>query len=171
MPRTALNSADLAIEQKRDIENSPEEERAEGDITIADEAMLKADYLAELAFMEEPVTIRIEPGSDENAPQHILLACNGKGCEVMLGGRWREMPGGWIPVGQQMTIKRKYLEVLARSKVDRIETVMPEMGAPDAQMSNNRIRRFTRQSNAFSVLEDKSPRGAAWLTEVVRRNM
>lgn len=165
------HSSDTAIDQKRDIEHSPAEERAEGDIVVANPETLKKAYADELAFMEEPVTIRIEPGSDENAPQHILLACNGKGCEVWIGGRWREMPGGWVPVGQQMTIKRKYLEVLARSKIDRIETVMPEMGAPEAEMGNNRIRRFTRQSNSFSVVSDKNARGADWLSEVIRRNM
>lgn len=175
MPRQALkkeiHSSDLPIDQKRDIQHSPADERAEGDIAVADPALLKQEYLAELAFMEEPVTIRIAPGSEENAPQHILLCCNGKGCEVLLNGKWREFPGGWIPVNEELTIKRKYLEVLARAKIDRIETVKPEMGASDAEMAVNKIRRFTRPSNAFSVLEDKNPRGAAWLTEVIRRNM
>jgi len=175
MPRQALNrevhSSDIPIEQKRDIERSPQEERAEGDISIANPDTLRAEYLDELKFMEEPVTIRIEPSSEENAAQFVLLCCNGKGCEVQLNGKWREFPGGWIPVGERLTIKRKYLEVLARAKIDRIETVMPEMGAPEAQMSVNRFKRFTRQANGFSVIKDENPRGAAWLDDVIRRNM
>lgn len=176
MPRHALNkeahSSDTKIEQKREITNSPAEERAEGDISVADEAVLNKNYLDELAFNEEPVTIRIEPGSEEHAPQHVMLCANGKGCEVLLNGKWRSFPGGWIPVGQVLTIKRKYLEVLARSKIDRIETVLPEPGsAEDKAGSGGTTKRFTRQSNAFSVLKDENPRGAAWLSDIIRRNM
>ncbi|MDE2020867.1 MAG: hypothetical protein KGJ13_11075 [Patescibacteria group bacterium] len=176
MPRQALNkelhSSDMPIEQKRDIRTSPQEERAKGDIAVADKDLLRKEYLDELKFMEEPVTIRIEPSAEENAAQSVLIACNGKGCEVMINDKWREFPGGWVPVGEVLTIKRKYLEVLARSKIDRIETVVPEIGASDAELHmGGKQRRFTRQSNAFSVLMDKNPRGPAWLSEVVRRNM
>lgn len=176
MPRQSLkkevHSADLPIEQQRDIKNSPDQERDEGDIILVDPAVATKAYQDELAFMEEPVTIRIEPGSEEHAPMAVMLACNGKGCEVLIKGRWREYPGGWVPVGEVLTIKRKYLEILARSKITKIETVLPEPGSEeDKSGSGGRVKRITRQSNSFSVLKDESPRGNAWLTEIMRRNM
>lgn len=178
MPRTALNrkevhSADMPIEQKRDIaaDASPAKEREIGDISIADPSVMHKDYLDELAFMEEPVTIRIERGSEEHAPQHVPLWCNGRGCELMINGKWVST-SGWIPVDQELTVKRKYLEVLARAKIDKIETIVPEIGDGDAELkSGAKIRRATRQANSFSVIEDKNPRGHAWLTEIKRRNM
>lgn len=176
MARQSLNkethSSDTKIEQKREISKSPSDERDAGDIAVADSALFDKEYFDELAFNEEPVSIRIEPGSEEHAAQHVMLCCNGKGCEVYLNGRWRSFPGGWIPVGQVLTIKRKYVEVLARSKIDRIETVLPEPGsAEDKGGSGGSVKRFTRQSNSFSVLKDENPRGAAWLNEIIRRNM
>jgi hypothetical protein len=174
MPRQALkretHSDDTKIEQPRQIQNQAE--REEGEIILVDQSALKKEHAERLAFMEEPVTIRIEPGSEENAPQYVMLCVNGRGCEYLINGKWKTAVHGWISIGEVITIKRKYLEVLARSKIDRIETIVPEMGASEADLrEGGKIRRFTRQNNAFSVLEDKNPRGAAWLTSVIRRNL
>jgi hypothetical protein len=153
MPRQAIrkeiHSSETPIEQKRDVVKDPQAHRDEGDIVKGNPDALKKDYLDRLAFMEEAVTIRIEPGAEENAPQHVMLCVNGRGCEVLLNGKWKSFPGGWIPIGKVLTIKRKYVEVLARSKIDRIETIVPEPGsAEDKAGSGGRVKRFTRQSHS-----------------------
>lgn len=124
-------------------------------------AHASGDYMTELAFMEEPVTIRIEPSGEENAPLTVDCWVNGKGAEVERNGRWQEL--GFLPIGIVVTTKRKYVEVLARSKTMKVST--PEQSANDANPDNN-VRRRNVRMHSFSVIKDPSPRGAAWLTQI-----
>lgn len=123
-----------------------------------------ADYMADLAMMEEPVTIRLEPSSDKNAATAFPVWVNGRKAEVYQNGRWDEI--GYLPTGRVLVVKRKVLEVIARAKVDTVHTRVQEM---DSERPNNVIERFTSPVHSFSVLEDKNPCGAAWLAEVRRR--
>jgi hypothetical protein len=116
--------------------------------------------------MEEPVTIRIEPSSDKNAMGAFPVWVNGRGAEVYQNGRWDSI--AYLPVGQVLVIKRKYLEVIIRAKVDTIHTKIQEM---DSERPNNVINRFTTPVHSFSILEDKNPRGPAWVTELRRRSL
>lgn len=120
-----------------------------------------AGYLQELSFMEEPVTIRIEPPQEENAPLTVECWVNGRGAEILRNGRWQEM--GFLPVGVVITTKRKYLEVLARARTMKVNT--PEHSVHDANPDNN-LRRRNVRLNSFSVITDANPRGAAWLTQI-----
>ncbi len=162
MPRQALHSDDIKIEQKPDISDDPA--KYTGDIVKA-ERMLDKDMLEELAFNEEPVTIRLEPTAEKNAPTSFPVWVNGKGCEVFQNGRWYEI--AYIPVGQVVITKRKYVEVIIRAKID---TLMTEVSEPESENPNNRIKRFTSAVHSFSIIEDKNPAGVAWLTELRRRN-
>jgi hypothetical protein len=161
MPRAALHSEDIKIEQKSDIvdvlERKPEIVRAD---------KIDTDHADALAFAEEPVKIRLEPSTDKNAAGYFPIWVNGKGCEVLMNGAWREM--AYLPVGQIITIKRKYLEVIVRAKIDTVHTEVKE---PESETPHNVVRRFTSAVHSFSVIEDNNPRGAAWLTEIRRRNM
>jgi hypothetical protein len=157
-------SETLPIDQKPDIVDS--NKRPESDLIIrADPSIANKDQLAELAFNEEPVTIRLEPSSDPNAASAIPIWCNGIGCEYLRNDRWVQAPGGYIPVGAVLTIKRKYLAILVMAKQDKITT---HHGQPGEEHPQNTIKRFTSSYQAFSVLEDKNPKGAAWLTELRR---
>ena len=163
MPRHALHSEDIKIEQKPVISDDPGERKP--DVVLVEDVLNK-DYVDELAFNEEPVQIRLEPSAEKNAPTSYPFWVNGKGCEVMIGGRWREMI--YIPVGQVLTVKRKYLAVMATAKFDSVETVHGEAG--QSENIPNNVSRKTSGVTAFSVIEDKNPRGAAWLSELRRRN-
>jgi hypothetical protein len=163
MSRRELKSDDTTIEQRRMPADAAE--RDEGYVILVDPSVASEDYQAELAFNEEPVTIRLEPSSDENAIARFVVYVNGKGAEVFRNGRWYEI--AWLPVGEVITIKRKYLEVIARTKIDKIRT--PPMDAR-GEHPDNRPTRFTSAVHSFSVIEDRNPRGAAWLTELLRRN-
>lgn len=155
-------SGDTKIEQKPDILDRDD---YDGDVILVDPDILKKEYQDELRFNEEPVTIRIEPSSEKNAAAHYPIWNNGKGAEVFQNGKWMEI--GYLPVGRLLIVKRKVLAILVGSKIDRIETVVEEKHDQDP---DNKIRRFTSPVHSFSVLEDKNPRGGAWLTELVRRN-
>lgn len=106
--------------------------------------------LAELAFMEETLTIRIEPTSEKYAKQVVDVYVNGA--------------PEWIPVGKPYTVRRKFVEVLARAKQETINTVS---GSTDDANPENRVTRFNASKYPFSVLNDPSPKGAAWLTRLI----
>lgn len=163
MARQELHSEATKIDQRAMPASAAE--RDAGDVILVDGGLVDAEYLAELAFMDEPVTIRLHPSSDVNAISTFEVRVNGKGGEILRNGRWFEAT--WLPVGEEITIKRKYLEVIARAKIDTIKT--PKMAAL-AENPDNRPTRATSAVHTFSVIEDRSPRGAAWLTDQLRRN-
>lgn len=168
MPRSELHTDDIKIEQKSDIISNGRDNSDlighDTEIVIAQQ-LPKKEYLDELAFNEEPVTIRIEPSADKNASLWHPIWVNGKGCEVWRAGAWREQT--YLPVGQVQTVKRKYVEVLLRSKTDTVHTMVAETPGEDPR---NTIRRFTSATATFSIIEDKNPLGAAWVEEIRRRN-
>lgn len=164
MPREQIHSDSITIDQPPPIMDKAD--REEGNIVIADESMNSKSYLDELAFGEEPVTIRIEPSTDKNAATAYPVWVNGKGAEVFQRGRWEEIT--YLPVGRVLTIKRKYLAVMACAKLDSVHTEVKE---PESERPNNIVNRFTSAVLSFSVIEDRNPKGIAWLTELRRRNM
>ena len=163
MARQELHSETLPkVEQKPPIVDTS---AYDGDIVIGEKTG-NADYLDELAFMEEPVTIRLEPSSDKNAAGVFPIWVNGKPAEVFQANRWDEI--GYLPVGRVLIVKRKVLEVIIRAKVDTVHTQIQEM---DSERPNNIVQRFTSPVHSFSIIEDANPRGAAWVSEIRRRNL
>lgn len=138
----------------------------DGDVVIVEKIGGNTEYMDELAFMEEPVTIRLEPSSDKNAAGAFPIWVNGKPAECWQNGRWDEI--GYLPVGRTLTVKRKVLEVIIRAKVDTVHTQIQEM---DSERPNNVIQRFTSPVHSFSILEDRNPRGPQWVAELRRRNL
>ncbi len=164
MPRKELHSDDLPqVEQRAPIPDNATE--YEGDVILTDK-LPSTGYADDLAFMDEPVVIRLEPSSDKNAANVFPVWVNGQGAQVLMNGAWREIT--YLPVGQVLTVKRKVLEVIIRAKVDTVTTVIREM---DAERPNNVIQRFTSAVMSFSVIEDRNPRGAGWIQEQRRRNL
>lgn len=160
-PSQELHSADVRIDQKAPVRDA----RPEGDnVVVADQTDLKAAQLEALAFMEEPVTIRIEPSGEKNAAPCIDCWVNGRGAEVFIAGAWRVL--GWLPVAVPVTTKRKYVEVLAKSKHDNVTTKVVKL--PDSEV--NEVERHTMSRAPFSVIRDDNPKGAEWLTRLLMRN-
>jgi hypothetical protein len=141
------------------------EQRGESNV-VTGEKIGNAAYFDELAFMEEPVTIRLEPSSDRNAAMAFPVWVNGKKAEVYQNGRWDEI--GYLPVGRVLVVKRSVLEVIIRAKIDTVHT---RIDNSDSERPNNREDRFTSPIHSFSIIEDRNPRGAAWVTELRRRNL
>lgn len=166
LPGREVHTADVREPELADIK-LPElgrglPDRGDTQVAIAD-THIDREYLAALAFMEEPVTIRIEPTQEENAPMTVDCWVQGKGAEVLDArtGKWLEL--NFLPVGISCTTKRKYVEVLARSKTMRIRT--PDHG-DGKNIDNNSVTRAHARSHVFSVIKD-SDKGTAWLTQIL----
>jgi hypothetical protein len=139
-------------------------ERGDEQVAIADARVVaNNEYLAELAFMEEPVMIRIEPSQLDNAAMTVDCACNGKGAEILDArtGKWLEL--NVLPVGLVVTTKRKYVEILARAKTMRVQT--PDH-ADGKNIDKNDLTRRHARTHVFSVIKD-TDRGTAWLTAIL----
>jgi len=156
-----LHMGDIPIAQGKTIIDPAD---YEGEIVVA-EHTTGNDYAAELAMNEEPVCIRIEPSAEKNASPYVPCWVNGQGPEVLMNGKWVSFQG-YLPVNVTLVVKRKYVAVLAGAKRDSVETTVIERDNEDPQ---NVVGRVTSAVCVFSVLEDKNPKGGAWLTELRRR--
>lgn len=137
----------------------------DGDIVMA-ERIESDDYAEALAFMAEPVTIVISPSTEKNAARSFPVWVNGKPAEVFMNGRWHEV--GWLPVGQEITVRRSVLEIIIRAKVDTVDNMILDR---ESDRPNNKITRDTSPVHSFSVSEDRNPRGRAWMAEMRRRTL
>jgi hypothetical protein len=164
MARKELHTDDLGpVEQEKTvIENNTNEEH-EGEIVLV-ERIGDLNYLEQLAAMEEPVVIRLEPSADKNASKTFPVWVNGKPAEIFINNRWIEC--GWLPVSQVLTVKRKTVEVIIRAKVDTVNTNIENR---ESERPNNTVTRFTTPVHSFSILQDKNQLGAAWVQEMHRR--
>lgn len=107
------------------------------------------EMAASEAFMNEPVTVQIHSTTDENQAPHIIVNCNGVNQPIIRG----------VPT----IIKRKYVEILARMKETKYTQVTPNPAAPDV----SELRARHGLAYPFEVLDDKNPKGRAWLSNVL----
>jgi hypothetical protein len=104
---------------------------------------------AEEAFMNELVLIEVAESTDENQPNHVVLSVNAVTQPVFRG----------VPT----LVKRKYVEVLARCKESKYSQHTTNPNEPD----RIEMRQRTALAYPFQVLEDKNPKGKAWLAAVL----
>lgn len=160
-PRRETHTGDMQIGQKDDIDLSLDSPIIHGENlkNLADDKELQAG----LAFMEEPMTIRIEENTRSDFPEtHVPVMVNGRGAEVFQNGQW--LPIGWLPIGVPLTTKRKYVEVLARAKPDAIQTVHDDA---NVERPRNTVRRRTSAAYPLSIIQDNNPRGHEWLSRIM----
>jgi len=112
-------------------------------------SLTKNDF-DEMMFMEELVKIRVEPLNEKNPRKMIDLYVNGK--------------AEWVPVGRPWIMRRKYVEVLARSKPMSVQT--KHESAEESLNPQNEVIRTTSSQFPFSVLED-TQRGIEWLNRLM----
>lgn len=160
--RRDTHTEDTPLTQKADIDLDGEIVHGESLVQVAPDITNDKAYQAALAFMEEPVTIVIEENSRSDFPEtHVAVQVNGKGAEVWQNGQW--LPIGWLPIGVELTTKRKYVEVLVRSKSDSIKTLHDDA---TVEKPRNTVRRSTSANYPMSILEDKNPLGREWLSRL-----
>jgi len=119
------------------------------EIEIVDKP-LESNFTSALAFMEEPVDIVVSEDTNPNAENPVQVSVNGVNQFFMRG--------------QVQTVKRKFVEVLARAKRTAITT--PEVndanGARTMRISQNSSLRYP-----FQVMHDPNPKGMPWLRGVL----
>ena len=120
------------------------------DIQVVDGLNWK-EKAAALAFMEELIEVEVLPTQDKNAEFIVEVWCNGRAQRFMRG--------------QKQTVKRKYVEVLARAKQTNYTQEMYKDGN-----GNDAIRNVphTGLRYPFQVHRDDSPKGRDWLIKVLR---
>jgi hypothetical protein len=106
-------------------------------------------HAEELAFMEEMVTVTVHESMEERAAPYA---------EVHVNGRTQ-----LFPRGHAITVKRKYVEGLARAKPTgyRDEEYVGNDG-----MKAHRYHKSTGLRFPFSVDED-TPKGRAWIKKIL----
>jgi hypothetical protein len=108
------------------------------------------EHAAALAFAEELVEVIVHPTTDKQ--QNIVV-------EIWNNGRVQRFIRG-----QPIVVKRKYVEVMARSKeISYTQETYKDGNGDDAI----RMIPHTAVRYPFSVLVDKNPNGAAWLQQVL----
>lgn len=112
-------------------------------------SLTKSDF-DEMMFMEELVKIRVEPLQEKNPRKMIDLYVNGK--------------AEWVPVGRPWIMRRKYVEVLARSKPMSVQT--KHESAEESLNPQNEVIRTTSSQFPFSVIQD-TPQGIEWLNRIM----
>lgn len=130
----------------------PFEDPDDRELVIADGSNSSTDYMDELAFMEEPVTIRIHRRAEKFPPSFEMAGVNGK---II-----------WIPVEKPTTIKRCFVEALARAMSTSIEHICGE--SPGDDLTFNRIVPTNSALFAFSVLKD-TPKGIDWFNNMLNQ--
>lgn len=109
-----------------------------------------ADKAARLAFMEEKVDVMVHESADPNAEPIVETWCNG-------------VPQRFLR-GQVQTVRRKFVEVLARAKNTGITT---RADVDRNGNANTAIGKHTALKYPFSVMRDENPKGATWLKQVM----
>lgn len=113
--------------------------------------MPSQEKLAELAFMEELVTIKVHDSTDEN--------------QVPCPPVWNDGKVQYFIRGENQTVKRKYVERLARAKL----TKFSQRKEHDALGNEIYVTiPHTALIFPFEMVEDANPRGRDWLTGIVR---
>lgn len=159
-PTQQLPDVDIGLDKKLDASLVVDAR----DIGAAD--ALKKAYLEELKFNEDPVTINLQSTQEKNPPKWVPCWNQGIGAEVlMVDGTWVQL--GYLPIGVELTTKRKYVEVLLGSKVTRVTT---EHDDANVEQPRNIVHRVTSANVIVTLIEDKSPRAREWLRRVTARN-
>lgn len=163
-PAPEVSSTDMPIEQKPKIIMADDGPVNRESIITSLETPLADEYAELLKFGEEPITILINPSQERNAPVVVDCWVNGKGAEVFINGKW--MVFNCLPVGKMVVTRRKYVEVLLRSKRDTVNTIVDDA---TVETPRNEIHRVTSSNVTLQVIGDTSPKGAEWMRRLMRQ--
>lgn len=161
-----FDSRSVKIEQKETLTMKPLHETQEHpeqiqkiDLPMKD---LKFDAIA---FAEEPIKMIIHRHPDPKFSPMCTdyIAVQGVPAEMLFKNGWIRV--GYLPRGIEFYTKRKYVEVIARAKYDTINTEVIERDNEDPV---NKLHTVTTANLAFTILEDKNPKSAEWLSLLIR---
>lgn len=156
-----VSTNDVKIEQASDVQFPLHDafQRPGAEIIVAPEALAK-EYADALAFAEEPVEIMVQPSSEKFGAKTAECWVNGKGIEMYdrMTGKW--YPDGSIPRGVPIITKRKYVEILLRSKTTDIRTSVVEHPGDDPE---NKMIPSTHANYPIQIIRDDNKKlGGEW---------
>lgn len=154
-----VSTEDMAVGQRPSIDLGADDLAHDNVIEPVSAEVLNKQYMEALAFDRDAIEIMIARSPEKHAALTIPCWVNGKGAEVLTGGKWVEF--GWLPTGIPVVTRRMFAEVVARSKVTTIRTADAE--ADIREREQNQIHRDTNGRNAVNLLQDKNPKGHEWL--------
>ncbi len=150
-PKNAVDATELPVGQDGVITMEPSgpAEVAKPDIQVVDgpNAMRHAE---ELAFMEELVDVTVHDSADKYESKIVSISVNARTQNFIRG--------------QSITVKRKYLEGLARAKPVSLRSEEFLNSDGDKQF---RYPTSTGLRYGFNVDRDDNPRGKEWLKKVL----
>ncbi len=123
----------------------------EGGIVVDGDAVVDAKRFDLEAFMQDVLDVHFHDPSDENEPQFA---------EVTVNGEYR-----CCLRGHPAKLKRMHVAVLANAKQLRVQQKKVVNGDGSMGFVEQPVMKLTYP---FSVLHDPSPRGAAWITQLLR---
>ncbi len=134
------------------------------DIIVCEEE-LKKKQADDIAFGEEPVMIRLAEATEEFGAESIPCWNQGKGAEIFdpPTRRWYVVTG--IQRGVPVITRRKYAEIIIRSKIMEVRTKIIQ--SPGKDPVNDWTRR-TVQKYPYEILRDNSPRAQQWRESMAR---
>lgn len=117
---------------------------------VAGEMIVDKEWAANMRFNEEKVVVIVHEEADSKYPEPCISVWN--------GGRHQ-----LFPRGMEITVARKFLEILARSKPIRYGNVeyVDEAGVRAVKWPRRVSHRYP-----FTVVRDDNPKGRAWLKKI-----
>lgn len=100
--------------------------------------------------MQEPVTVMVHDTTDPNAEELVPVGVNGR--------------MQYFARGVAQTVRRCYVERLARAKSTSYSQNLDERLG---EQNFNRMKSHHALAYPFSVIEDKNPKGSAWLRGIL----
>tara|TARA_R100000656_G_scaffold88902_1_gene64575 strand:- start:260 stop:820 length:561 start_codon:yes stop_codon:yes gene_type:complete len=125
-------------------------------------AHVDAKKLNEMAFQDEPVTIRIHPTGGKHKDPWMFCQVNGNAV-MLVNGAWKKVQR--FPRSTTFTTKRYCVETIARAKIDEIEA---GYDLPPNADPHNTISCTTTAAASFVVMKDESPRAQEWLEDLLQ---
>lgn len=152
--------------------NDSVDEYRESRVEQLDPALIltEAENLLEMEkFMNEPVKIIIHRSHEKNFAPKVtdLVSINGVPAEVLTAKGWIRM--GYLPRGVAIVVKRKVVEVIARSRIDSVNT---EVERPVGEDPINRTVETISYTLPFQLLEDQNrEKGPAWFETLMAQQI
>ncbi len=144
--RNETHTSDMKVGQDADI-ILKDGAVAKGGVSLdAIDKPLHKNYLDDLMFMEELMTIMVNETTDQNAENPIPVGNNGQFV--------------YFQRGQAVKVKRKFVDGLI-VKSGRVST--PEYSNPGGERAFKIVQQSAHKY-PFVVIEDRNPRGVEWLT-------
>lgn len=148
-----IDASAQQIGQDRAADFSTTSQRVRRDDRIVEpvDGPVGQEFFDELKFMEEPVEVMVHESAADNVSPIVEVFHNG-------------VPQRFLR-GQVQTVKRKFVEVLARAK----KTGYSQQVYAD-RLSGEAVQRMiphTALQYPFNIVSDKNPLGSAWLRKIL----